>query len=240
MSGSGVRIATVCRSTRAVTTRGALLLGSLFGLSCGNGQPGNHRSIDVRLGNECFAVPGEYAGALDAPPFLPGLVSRLGHTHLRLLIPGAELRKAAPGYVSNAPGEIVVGISVATEIERSRLPYRALNYDKSLWSGRGVYSRRTIEPVPGAPYFRVCLHERYCLLVDSDPSSVNFDPAKPGTLVAICTTFHSTNVPLCTVAGAADRHDWVLEFGLREEDVSRRQAVAEHILHQVDSWRRPC
>lgn len=242
MSGCDAQTVIAYRNARVFTARSAALLsGSLFCLGCGNGSSSSHESIAARLGNECFAVPSEYAGALDAPPFLPGIVSQLGYTHMRLLLPSTELAKAVSGYISvDATREIVVGVSVLTDVERSRFSYRALNYDKDLWFGTGAYSQRTIESAQATSYFRVCLHERYCLLVNADPRSASFDANKPGVLVASCTRSHATDVPLCVVAVAANDRAWMLEFGLGEENVSHRQAVAEYILHKIDSWQRPC
>lgn len=192
------------------------------------------------MGTKCFAVPNKYAGALDAPPFLPGIVSRLGYTHMRLLFPGAELADAVPGYAPEATHEIVVGISVATAIERSRSHHRALNYDEDLWRGTGFYETRTIEPMPKTPYFRVYMTPRNWLLAAADPSVKDFDFSKADMLIANCTIFESSAIPSCAVDVVADDRGWVLEFRLREENVSHRQAVAQYILRKIDSWQRPC
>lgn len=238
MSGCGARTVIGCHNT--IARSAALLVVLLACFGCSGGASPNHESIAARLGNRCFAVPDAYAGALDAPPFLPGIVSRLGHTHMRLLFPVAELADAVPGYAPEATREIVVGVSVATAIERSRNHHRALNYDEDLWRGTGFYERRAIEPMPKTPYYRVYMTPRNWLLVAADPGVEGFDLSKADMLIANCTIFELSAIPPCAVDVVADDRGWVVEFDLREENVSHRQAVADHVLRKIDSWQRPC
>jgi hypothetical protein len=212
----------------------------LAGLSSCCGCSPEDGTLPARLDDKCFAVPDRYAEALDAPPFLPGLVSRLGYTHMRLLFTDSELAHAVPGYDSSTADTLVVSVAVATSAERSRARHLALNYDADVWRGSGFYEKRTVESLPKTPLLRICMTARDCLLVTADPRAPDFDSSKADLLVASCTIYESRPLRMCVLPVVADERGWILTIDLREENVRHRNDVSKYVLMKIDSWQRPC
>jgi hypothetical protein len=187
-----------------------------------------------------FCRTDRYAESLDAPPFLPGIVSRLGYTYMRLEFRDAELADAVAGYDPSDSSARVIGVAVATSAERSSARRLALNYDADLWRGSGFYESRTVERQPNTPFFRVCMTARNCLLVTADPRAPDFDPSKADFLIASCRVYESRPVSMCVVSVVAEDRGWILTMLLREENVPHRNDVSKYVLRKIDSWQRPC
>ena len=219
---------------------------SLFAIACSDSIA--PAEIKLEFGELVTVVPREYVLSVAEPDSNnpAGFDKSRGAT---LVFPQSEISQAIDGYVipkihaGNTAKNLIVGVVLLDETERTAYRYAGKNGNQDLWNRRHGYANRWTEQAGASGLYRVHPFEAFVsswsVVTHNIDSPSEMNPAElPNFYIGECSMLEGIDASRCITTVVLDDPAYLgVRLHISEENLPLRTAIADYIRARLESWR---